>query len=68
MKDHLHSGRPPARLDAARMRLHEIVILRMKTWLPAETLERLRQAEGWRRGEVRVRHHIMKRFREDIQI
>jgi hypothetical protein len=29
-----------ARLDAARMRLHEIVILRMKTWLPEETLKR----------------------------
>jgi hypothetical protein len=27
-----------ARLDAARARLHEIVILSMKTWLPAETL------------------------------
>jgi hypothetical protein len=28
-----------ARLDAARMRLHEIVILRMKTWLPEEMLK-----------------------------
>jgi hypothetical protein len=27
------------KLDAARMRLHEIVILRIKTWLPAETLK-----------------------------
>jgi hypothetical protein len=30
------------------MRLHEIVILGMKTWLPAETLKRLREAEAGR--------------------
>jgi hypothetical protein len=34
-----------AKLDAARVRLHEIVILRMKTWLPAETLKDLQWAE-----------------------
>src|ERR1700733_12277856 len=45
-----------ARLDAARMRLHEIVILGMKTWLPEETLAGLREAEVWRRGEVRLRY------------
>jgi hypothetical protein len=30
------------RLETTRMRLHEIMILRMKTWLPAETLRGLR--------------------------
>jgi len=40
-----------AKLDAARARLHEIVILRMKTWLPAVTLKRLEDAEQWRRRE-----------------
>jgi hypothetical protein len=29
------------KLEDARMRLHEIVILRMKTWLPTETLKAL---------------------------
>jgi hypothetical protein len=28
-----------ATLDDARVRLHEIVVLSMKTWLPAETLK-----------------------------
>jgi hypothetical protein len=44
-----------AKLDAARMRLHEIVILRMKTWLPAKTLKELPEVEAWRREQVRVR-------------
>jgi hypothetical protein len=43
-----------AKLDAARARLHEIVILSMKTWLPAETLKGLREAEAWRRERVRL--------------
>ncbi len=38
-----------AALDAARLRLHDIVILRMKTWLPEETLDGLREAEAFRR-------------------
>jgi hypothetical protein len=42
------------RLDAARQRLHEIVILRMKTWIREETRRGLRDAEDWRRGEVRL--------------
>jgi hypothetical protein len=54
-----------ARLDAARMRVHEIVVLRMKTWLPAETLSGLREAETWRRGEVRLHHQMLKRLREE---
>jgi hypothetical protein len=37
-----------ARLDAARVRLHEIVILRMKTWLSADTLGELCEAEAFR--------------------
>jgi hypothetical protein len=51
--------------SAARQRLHEIVILRMKTWLPAETLNRLREAEAWRRGEVRLHFKLLERFREE---
>jgi hypothetical protein len=35
-----------ARLDAARQRLHEIVILRMKTWVAEETRRGLREAEA----------------------
>jgi hypothetical protein len=54
-----------AKLDGARMRLHEIVILRMKTWLPEETRKALREAEGWRRGEVWLHFRILKRFREE---
>ena len=54
-----------ARLDAARMRLHEIVILGMKTWLLPETLKGLRQAEAWSRGEVRLHFQVLKRFREE---
>jgi hypothetical protein len=51
-----------AKLDAARMRLHEIVILRMKTWLPAETPIGLREAEAWRREQVRMHFHILERL------
>jgi hypothetical protein len=42
-----------ARLDASRQRLHEIVILRMKTWVAEETRRGLREAEDWRRERVR---------------
>jgi hypothetical protein len=54
-----------ARIDAARMRVHEIVILRTKTCLPAETLEGLRDAEGWRRERVRFHHGILEDFRAE---
>jgi hypothetical protein len=47
------------------MRLHEIVILGMKTWLLPETLKGLRQAEAWSRGEVRLHFQVLKRFREE---
>jgi hypothetical protein len=43
----------------------EIVMLRMETWLPAETFARLRDAEAWRRGEVRLRYRVLERFREE---
>jgi hypothetical protein len=52
-----------ARLDAARMRLHEIVILRMKTWIREETRRGLRDAEDWRRERVRLHHRILEDFR-----
>jgi hypothetical protein len=51
------------RLDAARMRLHEIVILSMKTWLPEETLKGLREAEVFRREQVRVHFRLMEHAR-----
>jgi hypothetical protein len=54
-----------AKLDAARMRLHEIVILGMKTWLPPEMLKGLRQAEAWRRKEVRFHFRVLERFRRE---
>jgi hypothetical protein len=54
-----------AKLDAARSRLREIVILRMKGWLPAVTLRRLEDAEQWRRREVRMHFRMLKRFREE---
>jgi hypothetical protein len=54
-----------ARLDAARQRLHEIVILRMKTWIREETRRGLREAEDWRRERVRFHFEVLKRFREE---
>jgi hypothetical protein len=52
------------RLDAARQMLHEVVILRMKTWIREETRRGLREAEEWRRGEVRLHFQVLERFRE----
>jgi hypothetical protein len=54
-----------ARLDAARMRLREIVILRMKTWIREETRRGLREAEDWRRERVRFHFEVLERFREE---
>jgi hypothetical protein len=54
-----------AKLDAARARLHEIVILGMKTWLPEETRKGLRDAEARRRREVRLHFQVLERFREE---
>jgi hypothetical protein len=54
-----------AKLDAARARLHEIVVLRMKTWLPSVTLQRLQDAEQWRRREVRMHFNMLERLREE---
>jgi hypothetical protein len=53
-----------ARLDAARQRLHEIVILRMKTWIREETRRGLREAEDWRRERVRFHFEVLERFRD----
>jgi hypothetical protein len=46
------------------VRLHEIVILGMKTWLLPETLKG-GQAEAWRRREVRLHFQVLERFREE---
>jgi hypothetical protein len=54
-----------ARLDAARTRLREIVILRMKTWVSEETRRGLREAEEWRRERVRFHFEVLERFREE---
>jgi hypothetical protein len=56
-----------ARLDAARARLHEIVMLRMKTWLPEETLKGLREAEALRREQVRMHFRILEHARTEEQ-
>jgi hypothetical protein len=37
----------------------------MKTWLPAATLHRLRDAEQWRRREVRMHFRMLERCREE---
>jgi hypothetical protein len=51
------------RLEAARMRVREIVLLRMKFWLPRETRDGLLDAEDWRRERVRFHHRIFEDFR-----
>jgi hypothetical protein len=43
------------------------VILGMKTWLPVETLKGLREAEAWRRGEVRLHFQVLECFREELR-
>jgi hypothetical protein len=54
-----------ARLDAARQRVREIVVLSMKTWLPKETLKGLREAEAFRRERVRIHFRVLERFRAE---
>jgi hypothetical protein len=54
-----------ARLEAARMRLREIVVRRMKTWIREETRRGLREAEEWRRERVRFHFEVLERFREE---
>jgi hypothetical protein len=52
-----------AKLDSARQRLHEIVILGMKSWLSDETRQGPREAEAFRRAQVRVHHRLLDQFR-----
>jgi hypothetical protein len=54
-----------AKLDAARARLRELVVFGMKTGLPSATLQRLQDAEQWRRREVQLHFNMLKRFREE---
>ena len=49
-----------ARLEAASTLLHEVVVLRMKSWLPAETLKGLQWAEAFRRQQVRLRYRVLE--------
>jgi hypothetical protein len=51
-----------AKLEAARMRVREIVLLRMKFWLPQETRDGLRDAEYWRRARVRFHYRFWRTF------
>jgi hypothetical protein len=37
----------------------------MKTWLSAVTLQRLEDAEQWRRREVRMHFRMLERIREE---
>jgi hypothetical protein len=37
----------------------------MKTWIREETRRGLRDAEEWRRGEVRLHFQMLERFREE---
>jgi hypothetical protein len=48
---------------SARQRLRQVVILGMKTWLPEETRKELAKVESYARGQVRVHHRILDRFR-----
>jgi hypothetical protein len=59
-----HEADLQARLDAARTRVREIVMLRMKFWLPQETRDGLREAEDWRRERGRLHFQVLERFRE----
>jgi hypothetical protein len=54
-----------AKLDAARARLRELVVFSMKTWLPSVTLQRLQDAEQWRRREVRMHYRMLERLRDE---
>jgi hypothetical protein len=54
-----------AELDVARARLRELVVFGMKAWLPAPTLHRLRDAEQWRRREIKMHFRMLERLREE---
>jgi hypothetical protein len=43
--------------------LREIIVLSMKTWLPEETLKGLREAEAFRREQVRVHFRLLEHAR-----
>ena len=53
-----------AKLDGARQRLRQIVVLGLKSWLLEETPKELAKIEGYARGQVRVHHRILERFRD----
>jgi hypothetical protein len=59
----LDEARLQAKLDGARQRLREIIILRMKTWLSEGARMELRETERWAREQVRVHHRILERCR-----
>jgi hypothetical protein len=61
----LDEARLEAKLDGARQRLREIVLLGMKTWLSAETRKELPATENWAREQVRMNHRILERFRAE---
>jgi hypothetical protein len=61
----LDEARLQAKLDGARQRLREIVILRMKTWLPEETRKELPATERWAREQVRVHFRRLEWLRAE---
>ena len=63
--DPLTEQRLQAKLAGARLRLREIVILGMTTWLPDEARQELAKVEGHAREQVRVHHRMMDRVRAE---
>jgi hypothetical protein len=61
----LSSPRPTRRPDSTPLAcgLHEIVILHMMPWLSEETQKGLREAETFRREQVRMHFRILACFR-----
>jgi hypothetical protein len=57
-------SRLQAKLDDARRRLREILILGMKTWLPQQTRKELRETEGSARKQVMLHLRVLEDFRE----
>jgi hypothetical protein len=47
------------------MRLREIVVLGMKTWLSEAVRKELPAIESYARGQVRAHHRIIERFRAE---
>jgi hypothetical protein len=60
----LDEARLQMKLDGARQRLRELVVLGMKPSVSEETRQRLREAESWTREQVRLHFRTLERFRK----